>query len=116
MRFEPAGMTDDPEVRIANSLMDYLFRRLAIEYLTVDDRAALGIFTTDERLQPTLPGVEEAAVENHQGLDIAANVPATLFDTRPPAAKPVDASAPICMQCGVQMVRAGSCHASQNAA
>ena len=38
MRFEPAGMTDDPEVRIASSLMDYLFRRLALEYLTPEER------------------------------------------------------------------------------
>ena len=40
--------------------MDYLFRRLALEYLTHDERAELGIFSIDERLQPTLPGVEES--------------------------------------------------------
>ena len=56
MRFEPAGMTDDPDIRFASSIMDYLFRRLALEYLTYDERAELGIFSIDERLQPTLPG------------------------------------------------------------
>ena len=56
MRFEPAGMTDDPDIRIANSLMDYLFRRLAIEYLSAEERAELNILTTSERMQPTLPG------------------------------------------------------------
>ncbi|MGF7239119.1 MAG: vitamin B12-dependent ribonucleotide reductase [Frankia sp.] len=49
MRFEPAGMTDDPDVRIAQSVMDYLFRRLALDYLPYDQRAELGIFTAEER-------------------------------------------------------------------
>ncbi len=60
MRFEPAGMTDDPDIRFASSIMDYLFRRLALEYLTYDERSELGIFSVDERLQPTLPGVYES--------------------------------------------------------
>ncbi|MFM9093259.1 MAG: vitamin B12-dependent ribonucleotide reductase, partial [Acidimicrobiaceae bacterium] len=59
-RFEPAGMTDDPDIRMASSIVDYLFRRLAVEYLTADERAELGIYTREERLQPTLPGVEES--------------------------------------------------------
>ena len=63
MRFEPAGMTDDPDIRIATSIMDYLFRRLAIEYMSYDERAELGIFSVDERMQPTLPGVEEQVTE-----------------------------------------------------
>ena len=49
MRFEPAGITDDPEVRIANSLIDYLFRRLALEYLPYEERLELGILGTSER-------------------------------------------------------------------
>ena len=60
MRFEPAGITDDPELRIASSLIDYLFRRLSIEYLDAEQRAQMNIFTTGERMQPTLPGIEEA--------------------------------------------------------
>src|SRR6185312_12669441 len=49
MRFEPAGMTDDPDIRIAQSVMDYIFRRLALDHLSVDKRATLGIFTAEER-------------------------------------------------------------------
>ncbi|MCK9928384.1 vitamin B12-dependent ribonucleotide reductase [Frankia sp. Mgl5] len=49
MRFEPAGMTDDPDVRIAQSIMDYLFRRLALDYLTEEQRAELGILSASER-------------------------------------------------------------------
>jgi ribonucleoside-diphosphate reductase alpha chain len=49
LSFEPAGMTDDPDVRMAKSIMDYIFRRLALDYLTFDDRSALGIYTAEER-------------------------------------------------------------------
>jgi ribonucleoside-diphosphate reductase alpha chain len=49
MRFDPAGMTDDPDIRLASSVMDYLFRRLALDYLPYDRRAELGIFTAEER-------------------------------------------------------------------
>ncbi|MEO7126211.1 MAG: vitamin B12-dependent ribonucleotide reductase [Nakamurella sp.] len=49
LRFEPAGMTDDPDVRLATSVMDYLFRRIALDYLPVDKRAELGIFSAAER-------------------------------------------------------------------
>ncbi len=75
MRFEPSGMTDDPEVRIASSLIDYLFRRLALEYLSADTRSDLGILSVSERLQPTLPGVEEASVSTVQGHDVIADPP-----------------------------------------
>ena len=61
MRFEPAGITDDPDLRIATSLVDYIFRRLAVDYLPLDERAELGVLSTAERMQPTLPGVEETA-------------------------------------------------------
>ncbi|MFW2334932.1 vitamin B12-dependent ribonucleotide reductase, partial [Ilumatobacter sp.] len=72
MKFEPAGMTDDPDVRFAGSIMDYLFRRLALEYMSYDERAELGIFTMDERTQPTLPGVDEAVIQTSQGSEIPA--------------------------------------------
>jgi len=49
MRFEPAGLTDDPDIRIASSVMDYIFRRLALDHLTYEDRAALGILSAAER-------------------------------------------------------------------
>ena len=45
MRFEPAGLTDDPDIRMAQSVMDYIFRRLALDHLDFDTRAALGIYT-----------------------------------------------------------------------
>ena len=49
LRFEPAGLTDDPDVRMAQSIMDYVFRRLALDYLSFDDRSVLGIYSAEER-------------------------------------------------------------------
>src|ERR1700733_5184427 len=49
MRFEPAGLTDDPDIRIASSVMDYIFRRLALDHLPYDVRAELGILSAPER-------------------------------------------------------------------
>jgi ribonucleoside-diphosphate reductase alpha chain len=49
MRFEPAGLTDDPDIRLASSVMDYIFRRLALDHLSYEDRAALGILSAAER-------------------------------------------------------------------
>jgi ribonucleoside-diphosphate reductase alpha chain len=49
MRFEPAGLTDDPDIRMASSVMDYIFRRLALDFLPYERRAELGIFTAQER-------------------------------------------------------------------
>ncbi|HVM40439.1 MAG TPA: vitamin B12-dependent ribonucleotide reductase, partial [Acidimicrobiia bacterium] len=127
MRFEPAGMTDDKDIRFASSLVDYIFRRLAVEYIPYDERAELGIFTIDERTQPTLPGVEEATTPeakgdfHHPELDLdAANpavseAPAPAAETAPePPARPAPQArsidAPICYSCGGQMQPAGSCY------
>ena len=139
MRFEPAGMTDDPELRLASSLMDYLFRRLAVEYMPVDDRKARNILTVGERTQPTLPGVAEATTQTVQGQDVAADPPSGMVDqpasisdaglARPSGMVDQSASisdaglarpsgmvntAPFCGQCGTQMVRAGSCYACRD--
>jgi ribonucleoside-diphosphate reductase alpha chain len=122
MRFEPAGMTDDPDLRIAQSLVDYIFRRLAVDYLPYDERVELGVLTSRERTQMTLPGIDEAATRNSP-LDMGpAGVEDPAVVEAPPAAfaptvtphppRPItETDAPYCFQCGVQMQRAGSCHA-----
>ena len=48
-------MTDDPDVRMAASMMDYIFRRLALDFLPYDTRAELGIFTAKERAAQSRP-------------------------------------------------------------
>jgi ribonucleoside-diphosphate reductase alpha chain len=122
MRFEPAGITDDPELRIATSLVDYIFRRLAVDYLTREEREELGVLSTAERMQPTLPGVEEAATPVQDMMhDLAVSAAPTLdraaVVTSPPAVREPSLieraqqrDAPICYQCGMVMQRAGSCY------
>jgi len=132
MRFEPAGITDDADLRIASSLVDYIFRRLALDYLTIEERADLGVLSSSERTQPTLPGVEETATEStgivetgsiaEPVTDGVAPQPALfteeVVEVAPAPSAPVDGplaraeqrDAPYCYQCGNAMQRAGSCY------
>src|SRR4029079_1085460 len=119
-RFEPAGMTDDPDLRIATSLLDYIFRRPAVVYMDENERRDMGILTVSERIQPTLPGVEEA-------VDAQTTQTVLPAEDRAPAAPTLDLSAPtppapqapvaresehvLCYVCGDIMQRAGTCHA-----
>jgi ribonucleoside-diphosphate reductase alpha chain len=133
MRFEPAGLTDDPDIRMAQSILDYIFRRLALDYLPFDTRAALGIHTAEERTRQLETGsyepVEDNDVEDLEALaqsvpvhkkvtdvvdeDDAAEVPAPggvhssteLLETLTGSS----ADAPLCMNCGTKMRPAGSC-------
>ncbi|MCL2396199.1 MAG: ribonucleoside-diphosphate reductase, partial [Acidimicrobiaceae bacterium] len=129
MRFEPAGMTDDADLRIAQSLVDYIFRRLAVDYLPYEERVELGVLTTNERTQQTLPGVDEAVTPNSSIVELDFNATSAPADASPvvPAPAPrlpsseapsgrfdfvqAESDAPYCMECGVQMQRSGSCHA-----
>ena len=108
MRFEPAGLTDDPELRIATSIVDYIFRRLALEYLSLEERTELGVLSVDERTDPPLPGLESATVETAIGAEPAPDPPSHRSETRGYA------DAPLCMTCGDRMVRAGSCFACRS--
>jgi ribonucleoside-diphosphate reductase alpha chain len=133
MRFEPAGMTDDPDIRIAQSVMDYIFRRLALDHLPVEKRASLGIFTAEERAAQvsgyggsasTAEVVEEVDVEALRS-SVPTEAPAKA-DAPAAEAKPVKEAhssaellelvtgtatdAPLCMTCGTKMRPAGSCY------
>jgi ribonucleoside-diphosphate reductase alpha chain len=110
MKFEPAGMTDDAQLRIASSLVDYIFRRLALDYLSREEREDLGVLSTGERAQPTLPGVEEQATVT-VGIE-PSPVPRQAPTTSPvtPASRTEPRDAPYCYSCGNVMQRAGSCY------
>ena len=121
MRFEPSGMTDDEDIRIAQSVMDYIFRRLALDYLPEEHRSALGIFTAEERKNAvnesygspaeieavttdfipttTLPVVEKtnSAAPARSSMEVLESLTGLKSD------------APLCMTCGVKMRMAGSC-------
>lgn len=126
-RFEPAGMTDDADIRMAQSVMDYIFRRLALDYLPFESRSALGIYSAAERARALESG--EYTADEKPVAKLAA--PAKKSESKTQAVKiekaPVDTSAvgssmelfekmagvksdaPLCMTCGVKMRMAGSC-------
>lgn len=112
LRFEPAGMTDDPDIRLAQSIMDYIFRRLALDHLPYETRAARGIFTTTERAAQLDAG-EYGETSRGDGSVDPQPVPAQsavhstteLFESQ----QGMTADAPLCLTCGVKMRASGSC-------
>ncbi len=116
MKFEPSGMTDDADLRISTSLVDYIFRRLALDYLDASEREELGVLSTSERLQPTLPEVAEQATPTF-GLSVQPSlIDVVESPTRPsvheaptPLRRSEMRDAPMCYQCGNVMQQAGSC-------
>ncbi|KAB2346389.1 vitamin B12-dependent ribonucleotide reductase [Actinomadura rudentiformis] len=130
MRFEPAGMTDDPDIRMATSVMDYIFRRLALDHLPYDERAELGIFTADERAMQA-NGEDPASLHTdaeleHETLAQSAEITRPSTAAAKSAAAPAPeahssmeviesrqgrtADAPLCLTCGTKMRPAGSCY------
>ncbi len=113
MRFEPSGITSDPDIRFAASLVDYIFRRLSLEYLSDEKREALGIKSIEERKQATTKteDVSDQPVETEEMLHvpIPPTRPRIELNERPTmSAKAVDA--PFCYSCGSKMQPAGSCY------
>jgi ribonucleoside-diphosphate reductase alpha chain len=90
MRFEPAGITDDPDIRMVASVMDYIFRRLALDHLPYDTRADLGILSVAER-SAALDGNDPAAVS--EDLDPVALAQSAPREEPTPARSGVDAKA-----------------------
>ncbi|MFN2539877.1 MAG: vitamin B12-dependent ribonucleotide reductase, partial [Mycobacteriales bacterium] len=122
MRFEPAGMTDDADIRIAASVMDYLFRRLALDFLPYESREALGIFTAEERAASVASGYGSAP-SDEADVDVEAlaqGVPVEPAHKELPvvgsstelleALQGTQSDAPLCMTCGTKMRPAGSCY------
>ena len=131
LKFEPAGLTDDPDIRMAQSIMDYIFRRLALDYLSFDERAELGIYTATERARHVetgsyLPAEEELSeaesLKNDPGDEVRTDEMDEVVGARP---APVTArttselfekitgtsvDAPLCLTCGTKMRPSGSCY------
>ena len=126
--FAPFGSTDDPEVKTATSIVDYMFRRLAIEYLSIDDRLELGLASLDE-LEAELAGQQASLLEQEPTKEAATDIapeatvsdvvpedlvtkesPETTFRTARAELKVADATAPLCSNCGNVTQRAGSCY------
>jgi ribonucleoside-diphosphate reductase alpha chain len=137
LRFEPAGMTDDQDIRMAQSMMDYIFRRLALDYLPFEERAALGLYTATERAAALDNGGEYREIAKETDTPKAGAVAAAPAAVKAEAPKPVavkieaapaaplastigsssdllesmgiKSDAPLCMTCGVKMRMSGAC-------
>lgn len=119
--FAPFGITDDPDIRTASSVTDYIIRRLALDYLSFDDRLELGLASFDDmpESQTSLLDEETEPVET-EGIEVAETRPvqmsvpkatiaqSTASDT--PQATTKDSTAPLCYNCGNQTQRSGSCY------
>src|ERR1700735_3408085 len=112
MKFEPSGMTDDADLRISTSLVDYIFRRLALDYLAPAEREELGVLSTSERLQPTLPEIAEQATPTYNLPVQQSLIELNDASTAQPEllSRGVQRDAPMCYSCGNSMQRAGSCY------
>lgn len=130
--FAPFGLTDDPDVRNATSIVDYIFRRMAIEYLSIDDRLELGLASLDE-LEAELNQQQASLLESTEvredvqkkpedfvdGALVKEVVPErldseesieTTFRTARAELKVADSTAPLCSNCGNVTQRSGSCY------
>ena len=134
LRFEPAGMTDDADIRMAQSMMDYIFRRLALDYLPFEQRSAMGLYTASERAAALDNGGEYAPIAKETDSPKAVAAVAAPAAVKAEAPKPVavkiepaplastigsssdllesmgiKSDAPLCMTCGVKMRMSGAC-------
>jgi len=140
LKFEPAGMTDDPDLRMAQSIIDYVFKRLALDYLSFDERSELGIYTADERARYVATGsylseedeaqllesesLKNDAADNMRFDERGANQP-SLLSVEPRLTRGHEAQtsaelmerltgqavdAPLCFTCGTKMRPSGSCY------
>lgn len=127
LRFEPAGMTDDADIRMAQSMMDYIFRRLALDYLPFESRSTMGLYTSSERARaldtgeytPDITAATETIAQSAAPATVAKPVsvkieaaPAVEYGSSTElmeALSGVKADAPLCMTCGVKMRMSGAC-------
>lgn len=137
LRFEPSGLTDDPDIRMAQSLMDYVFRRLALDYLSFEERSMLGIYSAEERQRHLETGSYEPIEETGSAEELVIH-PVESLQEQQAKEKSADAvveakaepapgdahtsaellekitgtavDSPLCMTCGTKMRPAGSCY------
>lgn len=121
MSFAPSGITDDAEIKTASSLVDYIFRRLAKTYLSLDDQLELGLVSLDDldaELMSHQASLLDDAIESlesttdDQKTDIkqaSISVPEIPVQRIKPVISSTE-TAPLCYNCGNQTQRAGSCY------
>ncbi len=103
MRFEPSGMTNDADIRVAKSIVDYIFRWMGKKFLSADQQEEAGILT------PEVKARLAAAYSENPGAGMAA----AAVDSAPPGQTALFnqwEDAVECARCGGRMVRTGSCY------
>lgn len=122
--FAPAGITDDPEIRTASSIIDYIFRRLAKSYLSFDDQLELGLANIDDMPLQQTSLVDDVIDKTNSSVDesIASTITTETVHTETKISNSVQSSAstsesqssagqaPMCYNCGNQTQRSGSCY------
>ncbi len=121
--FAPFGITDDPEIRTASSVTDYIMRRLALDYLSFDDKLELGLATLDDMpeaqtslleqsTEAVTPVVETSTPESQadSSTPVASQAMAPVVPEPHQKIAIVDSTAPLCYNCGNQTQRSGSCY------
>lgn len=117
--YAPSGITDDPEVRTASSITDYMARRLALDYLSFDDRLELGLASLEDMPSDQTSLLTDDQSADGQLLEVVEHQTAQEDEPSVAAAqapKPAkieakqDSAAPLCFNCGNQTQRAGSCY------
>lgn len=120
--FAPSGMTDDKQIRTASSITDYIFRRLALDYLSFDDRLELGLASIDDMPETQTKLLETPEITTIEA-DIPTPAPIQAAKEHDPAVSEApaittdeaktlvgDSTAPLCYNCGNQTQRSGSCY------
>jgi ribonucleoside-diphosphate reductase alpha chain len=114
MTFAPSGITDDAEIRTATSLVDYVFRRLALSYLSFDDRLELGLASIDDMPEEQTSLLEDVAPTQEVVKPVEVVKPAPVAAAKVASTQPSkahnDDAAPMCYNCGNQTQKAGSCY------
>jgi ribonucleoside-diphosphate reductase alpha chain len=104
MRFEPSGPTNDPDIRVAKSIVDYVFRWMGKKFLTPDQQEEIGILSPEvrARLAERYAAGSGDAVTSAAALELPPPGQTALFNSWEDAVE--------CARCGGRMIRTGSCY------
>jgi ribonucleoside-diphosphate reductase alpha chain len=121
-RFEPSGFTKNPEIPMAKSIMDYIFKWLAIKFLSRDSQEQAGVIKRDEPPVPPAPVPNITPLSREDKSFVASLVPPPVIlapknadaPNKPGATFLYQQDAPSCSDCGAIMVRNGACYKCLN--
>ncbi|MGH7902911.1 MAG: vitamin B12-dependent ribonucleotide reductase [Candidatus Dormibacteraceae bacterium] len=127
MRFEPSGFTKNPEIPIAKSLVDYIFRWLASRFLSLEEQEAVGIIRREAPVDPPAapspvaglsapaqPGIRKERTPDNLPDEIRVIVKNPAQGGSQKVTFVVDTDSPACPECGAITVRSGACYKCLN--